>query len=258
MKNSNKIYKTSKRKCLISNNESESSRIKISQYEQMLEKKERSNTELMMQVKELQYQVERLRRAGDMNLYSSPMYDFKQGSSLYESPFRNFLPSNTYKYSFDRMDISGKPLDIDNIPDKSNVEVAKSVKINLSETDTGYKSKAKAEKYSSNAVSAALAWSGPEDVKETTGGKGANSGYEMSNAPGSYSISLSGDNTEIKQKADELEFNLKEEKRLAILLKDPPVQYRKPHKLRELREDLKKIQRNIYELQFYLKSNADS
>ena len=56
---------------------------------------------------------------------------------------------------------------------------------------------------------------------------------------------------------EELEFNLKEEKRINDLIRDPPVQYRKPYKIRELREELKKAQRNIYELKFYLRSRAE-
>jgi hypothetical protein len=58
---------------------------------------------------------------------------------------------------------------------------------------------------------------------------------------------------EVKDKVEQLRLTIEEEKRLTNLIQDPPVQYRKQKIQRELKEDLKKAQRNIYELNYQIR-----
>ena len=219
-----------------------------------LDNKEKAYFELAQQTKDLQYKIDKLKQSVN-NGFISPSSSLNFNST-YESPFRNFLPSNSFKSSLnDRYsDLPSTPVNKNESLEKE-ATAAKSIKINLASNEIGYKSKSKAEKYSSNAVSAALFWDNDPTPEATNAKANDASPYNPKLAS---STNYSSDNFEVQKKMEELEFNIKEEKRLNNILKDPPVQYRKAHRLRELREDLKKAQRNIYELNFYLKSKGDS
>ena len=256
-KNENFVLKQSlektKHELLLQQNENgnlksdiDSFKMKISQLTMIIESKERAYNELLMQAKEIQYQNDKLKIANESSLMSS--YDAKNYTA-YESPFRNYLPTGlNFRFGGEKsLDAIKTPAEIPKSTEsENNTSMTKSVKVNLS--DIGYKSKSKAEKYSSDSVSAALFW-GKDDTKDTSPAVQVESSLNGSNMVQSSSMS-----TDLNQKQQELDFNLQEEKRLTELLRDPPVQYRKPHKIRELREDLKKAQKNIYDLKFHIKS----
>ena len=133
--------------------------MKISQMNMMLESKDKAYSELLIEIKELQYQNDKLKMSSESNFIGSS-YDLKT-SNAYESPFRNFLPSS-FNYKFTNPTDSQKP--ISDIV-KTSVETKKATNEeiippskSINPSEFSFKSKSIAEKYCSDSVSAALFW----------------------------------------------------------------------------------------------------
>ena len=119
------------------------------------------------QTKDLQFKYDQLKRTSDTRFLSAT--NDVNLSSTYESPFRNFLPSRSFKSPLnDRFsDLQRTPNDKNEFAENENSITTKSIKINLTGNDIGYKSRSCNEKYSSDSVSAALYW-GNENKNSST------------------------------------------------------------------------------------------
>lgn len=198
-------------------------------------------------------------RRNKSSSYAAPLSDLKYGASLYESPFRNYTPFRGFSTGVeDLSDILKSPLGDESNKSRDIVEAPKSeTKIVVSSpSELGFKNKAKEEKYSSNAVGAALMWGQPEETQNRE--RSPENQTSHTETKKTYEINLNSNDNELSQKIEELKYNIEEEKRLKALIRDPPVQYRKAKKQQQLKEDLKKAQRKIYELNFYIKSNSNN
>lgn len=229
-------------------------KLKNQQLSAALDNKERSYNELKSQIKEMQIQIEKARRNGSEGSYTSPALDFRFNNSIYESPYRQFGAISGFSGNEDNLsEILKSAQDEDSARDKDSVEVPKTIKLSLATSEPISKVRSTAEKYFSQSVGAALTWGGDHESTNITDTKPESS---IKSPTSNIDIDVSSGNKDFKDKMEELAFNIAEEKRLAELIRNPPVQFRKHKKQQQLKEELKKAQRKIYELNFYIKSNS--
>lgn len=215
--------------------EIDTEKFKSKQLTSALESRDKSYAELKLQVNDLQYKLDKARRENTTD-YLSNRNEYKYSNSIYESPFNNIVSSLSA--------IKGIETDTQYKVDQP-VAVSPSADTSAQPNPSRFINKNQSSEIMSNSMGGSLNWNNSNDLQShgnTTDRRGDQSQNTGESA--------------LQTKMRELQFNISEETRLADLIKNPPVQYRKHQKQQELKEDLKKAQRNIYELNFYIKSHS--
>ena len=242
--------------------ENENLKLDLARLKGNLEGKDKAYNDLRSQISDMQFQMDRLRRTQEADL-STPTYSIKQSSNLYESPLGNLNSFSGFSSSLKGTN------DILNVPSKEiNLagEVTKvEIKTPLTQTEAPvFKSKSDNEKFSSNAVGSVLGWGDSVNNGNNSNNNQLSSGRQINfnqSQEGGFDKGKDAINNLIQivpkfnSKMEELQHNMSEEERLTKLIRDPPMQYRKHKMQQQLKEDLKKAQRKIYELKFEISKN---
>ncbi|CAI2387418.1 unnamed protein product [Moneuplotes crassus] len=233
-------------KCSISQNDkqlndtqTESYKLKIANLEGKLEAKDKAYNDIKQQIKDMKFELERLRIHKTSHIASMPLDSANLISkNIYESPISKIKSLSDITKPLLGLDSSQVPTNETCFLSSEEPKVTSNIDLASSPTlaNLGYTPSMTHENYGSSSVGAALSWgSKPQTAAQ----------LDRTQSPPK--------NQKFSSRHEELQFNLAEEQRLLSLIRDPPLQYRKRAKQQKLNETLKKVQRKVYELSFEIK-----